>query len=40
MGAKYAGMWYLWAATPLLRGEKLLGLVLNVGCMGDLSVRA
>lgn len=31
-------MWYLWAAAPLLRGEKLLVLVLNVGCMEDLGV--
>ena len=36
--AKYAGIWYLWAAAPLLRGEKLLVLVLNVGRIGDLNV--
>lgn len=37
-GAKYAGMWYLWVAAPLLRGQKLLVLVLNVGHVGDLSM--
>lgn len=36
--AKYAGIWYLWAASLLLRGEKLLVLALNVGRVGDLSM--
>lgn len=31
--AKYAGIWYLWAAAPLLRGEKFV-LVLNVVLCG------